>query len=70
MYKKDDRMQQENHSEVQIIGNGNYIRVNGVEQDIYLDGAYIKMINKLNRMFPIGSKRRAFFRKIGSILAK
>lgn len=60
----------QNNLQVQLTGNGSYIRVNGVEQDIYLDGAYIKIINKLNRIFPIGSRRRAFFRKIGNLLAK
>ena len=34
------------------------LRVNGLEESIYIDGMYIKLINKLNKWFPKNSKKR------------
>lgn len=34
------------------------LRVNGLEESIYIDGLYIKLIKKLNKRFPKGSKKR------------
>ena len=34
------------------------LRVNGLDESIYIDGLYIKLINKLNTWFPKESKKR------------
>lgn len=39
------------------------LKVNGLEESIYIDGLYIKMINKMNRWFPKGSKSRDRLKK-------
>lgn len=40
------------------------IKIQGVEQPIYVDGVMVKAINWFNRKYPIGSKKRNRWRKI------
>ena len=44
------------------------LKIPGMEETLYIDGVYVKMLNKLNRWFPMGSKRRAFMKKIAKLL--
>ncbi len=44
-------------------GDPYMIRINGLDEPLYVDGVYIKLINKLNRMFPKGSKKRERFKR-------
>lgn len=39
------------------------IRVKGVDDIIYIDGVMMKIINKFNKMYPIGSRKRNRIRK-------
>ena len=44
------------------------LKVPGMEDTLYIDGIYVKLLNKLNRWFPLGSKRRIFMRKVGKLI--
>ncbi len=46
------------------------VRVQGIADTIYVDGVMVKFINMINRKMPIGTKRRAFVRKIANIFIK
>lgn len=46
------------------------LKVNGLEESIYIDGLYIKVINKLNRWFPKDSKKREWLKRFARILFK
>lgn len=40
------------------------IHIKGIHEPVYVDGFYIKFINKMNKWFPKGSKKRAFLKKL------
>ncbi len=40
------------------------IRIKGIDDTIYVDGIMVKAINKFNKKYPIGSKKRDRLRKI------
>lgn len=46
------------------------IYLEGLEDSIYIDGMYIKLINKLNKMFPKGSKKRERMKKFAKFFVK
>lgn len=46
------------------------VKVNGVETPIYLDGIMIKVINKFNSKYPIGSKRRERLRRLINVFVR
>ena len=46
------------------------IYLDGLEDSIYIDGMYIKLINKLNKMFPKGSKKRERMKKFAKFFVK
>lgn len=48
--------------------NGIYIK--SIEEPIYIDGLYIKLINKMNKIFPKGSKKRERLKKIIKFFVK
>lgn len=53
---------------VQVV-DGNGIRIQGMDEVVYVRGSYIKLMKKLNRLFPMGSRKRSFIKKItGRIL--
>lgn len=43
------------------------ITIPGMKETLYIDGVYVKMLNTLNRWFPLGSKRRTFIRRIAKL---
>lgn len=43
------------------------IQLPGMDETLYIEGSYIKLINKLNKMFPLGSKRRNFIKRIARL---
>lgn len=43
------------------------LKIPGMKETLYTDGVYVKMLNKLNHWFPIGSKRRTFMKNIARI---
>ncbi|MCI6305652.1 MAG: DUF4422 domain-containing protein [Subdoligranulum sp.] len=43
------------------------IQIPGMDEPLYIEGFYIKLINKLNKMFPLGSKRRTFIKRIARL---
>lgn len=43
------------------------ISIPGMKDTLYVDGVYVKLLNKLNKWFPMKSKRRKLMRKIGCI---
>lgn len=43
------------------------LKIPGMKDTLYIDGVYVKMINKLNKWFPLGSKRRNNIRKIAKL---
>lgn len=43
------------------------IKIPGMNDTLYIDGVYVKLLNKLNKWFPLGSKRRERMRKIAKI---
>ncbi|MDI9210784.1 MAG: DUF4422 domain-containing protein [Clostridium butyricum] len=58
-------------NKVEPINNDHHgIYVDGLEEAIYMDGMYIKLINKLNKMFPKGSKKRERMKKIARFFVK
>lgn len=50
-----------------VDGNPYQIYIPGLKDTLYIDGVYIKLLNKMNKWFPLGSKRRAFMRKVGKL---
>ena len=58
-------------NKVEPINNDHHgIYVDGLEEAIYMDGMYIKLINKLNKMFPKGSKKRERMKKFARFFVK
>lgn len=51
-------------------GDFNAIHIDNIEEPIYIDGLYIKLINKMNKMFPKDSKRRERLKKIIKLFVK
>ena len=43
------------------------LQIPGMEETIYIDGMYIRLINKLNKWFPKGSRRRERVKKLAKI---
>ena len=43
------------------------LQIPGMDDTIYIDGMYIRLINKLNHWFPKGSKRRERVKKLAKI---
>lgn len=43
------------------------LQIPGMDDTIYIDGMYIRLINKLNKWFPKGSKRRERVKKLARI---
>lgn len=54
------------------INNNDYhgIYIDGIDESIYIDGMYIKLINKLNKMFPKGSRKRERMKKFAGVFMK
>lgn len=48
----------------------NGIKIDGIDDSIYLDGIMIQFIKKINQKFPIGSKRRETIKKISKIFIR
>ena len=48
----------------------NDLYVDGLEGTLYVDGIYVKLINKMNRWFPKGSVRRERMKKIARLFVK
>ena len=48
----------------------NGIKIDGIDDSIYLDGIMIQFIKKVNQKFPIGSKRRETIKKISKIFIR
>ena len=48
----------------------NGIKIDGIDDSIYLDGIIIQFIKKINQKFPIGSKRRETIKKISKIFIR
>lgn len=46
------------------------LSINGLDEPIYIDGLYIKLINKLNRWFPKNSNKRKYLKKIARVFFK
>ena len=55
-------------SSVVKVVDENGIKIEGINEVIYIRGVYIKMIQKMNKWFPMNSKKRKFLRKIGNKL--
>lgn len=47
-----------------------HLRSNGLEESIYIDGLYIKFINKMDKWFPKNSKRRKWLKKLAGVFFK
>lgn len=45
----------------------NGLKIDGLQDSLYLDGIMIKFIAKMNKIFPIGSKRRDILKKIAAV---
>lgn len=59
------------HTAVESLSDDPYmLSVNGLDQPIYIDGLYIKLINKLNRWFPKDSHRRYTMKKLARVFFK
>lgn len=43
------------------------LKVPGMKDTLYIDGVYVKLLNKLNKWFPLGSKRRKFMRNFAKV---
>ena len=48
----------------------NGVRIKGVDEPIYVDGLMIKLINKINKKYPMGSKKRNRIKKIAKLFVK
>lgn len=44
------------------------IEIPGMDESLYIDGFYIKLINKLNKLFPKGSSRRNIMKRLARLL--
>ena len=40
------------------------LHINGLDEPLYIDGLYIKMINKLNKWFPKNSSKREKMKRV------
>ena len=46
------------------------IHINGVDETVYIDGLYVKLINKMNKKFPKNTRRREWVKKIARKVVK
>lgn len=51
-------------------GEGSSIRISGIEDSIYVDGLFIKLINKINQKYPKGSKKRERLKRVARFFVK
>ena len=57
------------HTEPEI-RDFNGIKIDGIDDSIYLDGLMIKFIKKINKAFPMGSSRRERLKRIMRFFVK
>lgn len=50
-----------------VAGSG---KVGGIKEPVYSDGLYVKLINRLNRIFPKGTRRRALVKHIAGVFIR
>ena len=51
-----------------VTADGTYqLQIPGADETIYVDGMYIKLINRLNKLFPKNSKRRSLMKKMAKV---
>ena len=53
-----------NQTNSQVGQDPNQLKIAGLEDTLYINGFYIKMINKINKSFPKGSKKRELIKRI------
>jgi len=57
-------------NERELVAGGSHIRIDGIDKPIMVDGMYIKLINALNRAFPVHSFRRKVLKKVSRIFIR
>lgn len=54
----------------ELVAGGSHIRVDGIDKPIMVDGMYIKLINTLNKVFPVNSIRRKAIKRIARVFIR